>query len=230
MSVPSPEDDRPHATRANGLVEWWQFDGWSAAEGLGLWVQFGWSSTDRRAWYCAVVADPGEPVVLVVDPDIAVAELSPSLEFRAEGIWAQHVCETPLTHWTVGLEAFGVTLSDPRDALGDQWGTRTAVGLDVEWEASSPGRFARRGELVQECAVHGEVLIDDRVVDYDGRGVRRHGWGSPPARLQGPPPPDAWSLAVRLERAGGPEVLELRLDPAAGWSSGRGEAPSARGG
>ena len=35
------------------------------------------------------------------------------LEVRADGLWGELMCETPLEHWSYGLEAFGVALDDP---------------------------------------------------------------------------------------------------------------------
>ena len=115
--------------------------------------------------------------MLVVDPKIQIRELSQYLEFRAEGIWAQHVCETPLEHWSIGLEAFGVSLETVEDAMGDQWGNRTGVGLDLEWERVNNPEPTDTG-FRQRCSVSGEVLIDQEVIDLNVEGWRSRSWGS----------------------------------------------------
>ena len=155
--------------------EQWQFDFWSPDDDLGGWVHFSYDSASQSAWYVAALLGNHRPLVLVVDPLIRIEHLSPYLEFRAEGIWAQHVCETPLQHWTIGLEAFGVTLDQPEDAMGDQWGIRTGVGLDLEWERAAEPERANNG-FSQSCFVNGEVLIDDMSFEIASRGSRTRIW------------------------------------------------------
>ncbi len=222
MTDETVQDDLPHA---DASVEIWQFDAWSEAHELGLWVEFGWRPHARLAWYAAVLTPREGPVTLVVDPDISLATLSPSAEFRAEGIWAQHVCEDPLVHWTVGLEAFGVHLDQPADAARDQWGTRAAVGLDVEWETSSePERHD--GGLLIPSSVHGEVLIDDRSVDFAGHGRRTRWWSSDdnaaPPDLGDEPGQGTLAIPVRIACASGDRWVRLGLSPSGVWGWRRG--------
>lgn len=106
------------------------------------------------------------------------------LEVRAEGLWAELWCETPLEHWTYGLEAFGVRLDDPADALGAgeaEIGERIPIGLDVEWEIAGPSHARPSGwpvaGVVQSGIVHGEVLLGRARFELDARGERRHTWG-----------------------------------------------------
>ncbi|MDG2113625.1 MAG: hypothetical protein P8N02_13545 [Actinomycetota bacterium] len=208
-------DDLPHGGAEGDGVETWQFEGYDTATGLGVWVEFGWSAHRRSGWYVAVLSAFDGPVVLVVDPALSLAELTPSLEFRAEGIWAQHVCEAPLDHWTLGLEAFGVTLDDPADGAAEQWGTRTAVGLDLEWEAVQPAA-ADDGGFGQECMVSGEILIADRSFDAMGPGHRRRQWRETPG-------PSLTELAgwfhvpVRVARPWGERRFDLYLDSHGRW-------------
>ncbi|HUV11067.1 MAG TPA: hypothetical protein VMX12_08810 [Acidimicrobiia bacterium] len=77
------------------------------------------------------------------------------LTVRAEGLWAELVCEAPDVHWTIGLEAFGVRLEDPADALHGEVGERIAVGLDLEWD---------------EGTVFGDVLIGTDCLAFEGVG------------------------------------------------------------
>jgi len=106
-----------------------------------------------------------------------------ALDLRCEALWLDLVCESPLEHWSVGLEAFGVALDEPADAFRGLRGDRIGVGLDLGWEtvgeaAASGGAAARGGggyELA--CDVNGEVLLGDEVLTFDGWGSRRHTWG-----------------------------------------------------
>ena len=170
-----PIDDLPHH-QASSLVEQWQFDFWSQEHDLGGWTHFTYDHGSRKAWYVTALLGVDRRLVLVVDPKIPIPQLSQYLEFRAEGIWAQHVCETPLEHWTVGLEAFGVTLETAEDAMGNQWGKRTGVGLDLEWERIDDPEISGRG-FSQRCSVSGEVLIDEEAIDLHVEGWRSRSWG-----------------------------------------------------
>src|SRR5262249_32661894 len=86
------------------------------------------------------------------------------LEIRAEGLWAELWCETPGEHWTFGLEAFGIRLDAPEEALrpGGEIGERVAVGLDLEWETPD--------------IVHGDVLVGRErwTIEAGGRFVEGH--------------------------------------------------------
>ena len=211
MADISSADERPLESLE---AQWWQFDAYSTRDDLGVWVEFGWDRKRRSGWYIGIVTAARGPVVLVVDHDVPLTTLSPSLEFRAEGLWAQHVCETALDHWTVGLEAFGVTLDAPEDAAGDQWGARTAVGLDLEWEATA-GPAPDETGFTQLCGVSGEVLIDDRVIDFDGRGSRSRGWR--------PIVVDAGVrsglvIPVRLDRPDGTALVSVALTSEGTWT------------
>jgi hypothetical protein len=169
-----PTDDLPHRQEAS-LVEQWQFDFWSPEHDLGGWTHFTYDQSSRKGWYVTALIGVDRQLVLVVDPKIPIPQLTQYLEFRAEGIWAQHVCETPLEHWTIGLEAFGVTLENVEDAMGNQWGKRTGVGLDLEWERIDDPQSVGSG-FRQRCSVSGEVLIDEEVIDLNAQGWRTRSW------------------------------------------------------
>ena len=80
------------------------------------------------------------------DDDVAAARRADDLlVVRAEGLWAELLCETPDEHWSFGLEAFGVRFDDEAEAAVSDRGERVAVGFDLEWE--TPDR------------VVGEVLV-----------------------------------------------------------------------
>ena len=148
---------------------------------LGGWVHFAYDSTSRSAWYVAALLGSERPLVLVVDPQIRIDELSPYLEFRAEGIWAQHVCETPMQHWTIGLEAFGVTLDQPEGAMGDQWGIEPELAWTLN--GSTPQNPRTENGFSQDCFVNGEVLLDDMSFEVASKGTRSRMWSTANLRL-----------------------------------------------
>jgi hypothetical protein len=91
------------------------------------------------------------------------------LEVRADGLWAELVCEVPGVHWGFGLEAFGLRLDGWEEVRDATVGDRVPVGLDLEWD---------------EGRVLGEVLAGGRRLAIDGRGTF--------AELADPPTWDAW--------------------------------------
>jgi hypothetical protein len=137
----------------------------------------------RRCWYWAAVVGGDRPTVTILETEIL---LGATLELRASGVWADHVCERAFEHWTFGLEAFALALEHPDDALGDFRGERVPLGLDLEWEAGDdPGPTA--GGYSQEGRVHGLLLVGDESIEFDGGGRRGHVWGVdlPPVRPGG---------------------------------------------
>ena len=140
-------------------------------------MRLGLLPNERRAWYWAYLVGAGRPLVAVRDHDVPLPA-GGSLEVRADGLWAELVCETPNEHWTVNLEAFGVALDDPAEAYHRERGDRTALGLDLEWEAAGDiFRYPGMTRYEQACAVHGQVLVGDERIGFDGWGERDHSWG-----------------------------------------------------
>jgi len=112
---------------------------------------------DERASFRAQVVVPDVGVVVVRDDDVAPPRRDDVLVVRAEGLWAELLCETPGEHWSVGLEAFGVRFDSEAEAAVSDRGERVPVGFDVEWE--TPDR------------VVGEVLVGRARHDLDARGT-----------------------------------------------------------
>jgi len=171
-------DEGRHASEKDVLWnESWYFDFATADGSLGGYVRLGLYPNQRTAWYWAYLVGDGRPLVAVRDHEVAIPK-GRTLEVRAEGLWAQLVCETALEHWSLGLEAFGVALDDPADAYRGERGDRTALGLDLEWEAVGPAQMsAGLPRYEQACEVHGEVLVGDERLAVDGWGERDHSWG-----------------------------------------------------
>jgi hypothetical protein len=107
------------------------------------------------ASFLARVALPSVGVVIVRDDDVAPPR-GAQLVVRAEGLWAELLCETPGEHWSFGLEAFGVRFDDDAEAAASDRGERVAVGFDLEWETPDH--------------VYGEILLGRRQYEFDGTG------------------------------------------------------------
>ncbi len=167
---------------------------------------------ERVAWYWThLVGVPGVEGVLVVR-DHEVPAPRQGLEIRADGLWAELICETRNEHWTFGLESFGVRLDAPGDALrpGGEIGDRLAVGLDIEWEVGAAGPPAG--------LVHGDVLVGRERFEIDGPGWFYDDSTPDPGMCEGETlatvyvPSSNGYIERRLVRAGGScrWTLELR--------------------
>jgi hypothetical protein len=178
--IVDPADEYRHtALRQPHWEESWSFELWLDDGSLGAAVRLALRPHEGRAWYWAHLVGSRRPVVAVRDHDVPLPRGRP-LEVRSEGLWAEVVCETPLDHWSMGLEAFGVALDDPTEAYRGERGDRVALGLDLEWEAASPALPLISGEdgYEQASVVHGQVLVGAERIDVDGRGRREHVWGT----------------------------------------------------
>lgn len=136
----------------------------AAADGLAGFLRLEVFAEARLAWFWTYLVGVPEHDGVIVVRDHDVPPPRQGLEIRAEGLWAELVCETPGDHWTFGLEAFGVRLDAADDALrpGGEIGERVPLGLDLEWEAP---------ELV-----HGMVLVarEQWTIEAWGRFVDGH--------------------------------------------------------
>ncbi|MDQ4133688.1 MAG: hypothetical protein M3179_10905 [Actinomycetota bacterium] len=173
---PSARDEGRHPPGAE--PEWeesWQFDAVLPNASLGVSLRL--ALRGGRAWWWTSVAGARRDLVAVRDHDVDPPR-GTALELRASGLWAELTCETPLDHWSAGLEAFGVALDDPAEAYGDERGQPMPVGLDLEWEAlGACWPFSGSAGYGQPCAVHGEVLLGSERIAIDGPGARTHLWG-----------------------------------------------------
>jgi hypothetical protein len=221
----SPTDEHPHAPGPEPLAfESWYFDFATLDGSVGGYVRIGLMPNLGRTWYWACVVGEGRPLVTVIDHDVPLPARPGSLEIRSEGLWADHTVETPFEHFTLGAEAFAVGVDDPLEVYdGDLRGDRVPFGLDLEWETDG-GVYPYPGNTRYEvpCLVHGEVLVGDEVIDFEGVGQRDHSWGVR----------DWWSLgwcwtSGRLEdgtRFHGADIRIPGLDYAAGYVAAPGEA------
>jgi hypothetical protein len=179
--VTSAADEGRHPPGAEpGWEESWWFDFTAADGSLGGYARIALQPARRRAAYWAALVGDGRPLVTVVDHE-APAPAPPGLEVRAEGLWCDHICETPLEHWTLGLEAFGVALDDPDEVFGRGHGDLVALGYDLEWETAGEIETSPAGAGYHvPCLVHGDVLVGRERLAVDAHGTRSHRWGEPP--------------------------------------------------
>jgi hypothetical protein len=185
-----------------------------------------------RAWYLAAVVRPDGPLTVVTDLDVPRPSSPASLEIRTSGLWADHNVETPLAHVSVGLEAFGVALDDPADALTDGFGVRTPVGFDLEWEDDRPPVAGLRGaNAVAGLAgdryeapgrAHGEILLGSEAFLVDGAGSREHAWGTVDWCV-----PGWWRASIRWDDGSHTVARGSAADLTGRSAPGRAEAPGA---
>lgn len=175
---PSPSDEGRHPSGDDPrFEEAWQFDLVTSTGELGVVVRLALRPAEGVSWFEAAVVGAARPLLTVIDHEAPLPR-PPELDIRTEGLWVALQCETPLEHWSIGLEAFGVSLEDPEEALRSGWGERTALGLDLEWEAGGAPEERPLG-YAQACRVHGEVLVGrDRIAVDDAFGYRSHVWGA----------------------------------------------------
>ncbi|MCU1430033.1 MAG: phosphotransferase [Actinomycetia bacterium] len=172
----SGRDERRHPPGPElSFNEWWSLD-YARDDGFGGFVRLALYPNAGVAWFWAYVVTPDAPGPIAVRDHEVPLPRGDALEVRADGLWSEATCETPLEHWTYGLEAFGVRLDVPGDGYRGEIGERMPVGLDLEWELrATPHAEVDRYE--QAGSVHGEVLIGRERIDFDGSGTRAHGWG-----------------------------------------------------
>jgi len=188
MVASTPADEGVHEPGpGEHWQESWYFD-FSRDDGTGGYLRLGFVPHRGVAWYWAYLVSPEQGLVVVRDHDVPLPRSEAALdavdlEVRADALWAELVCETPMEHWGIGLEAFGVRLDDPTDAYRGELGERLPVGLDLEWEVTSPvydypyPDGSGHAHYEHAGVVHGELLIGPDRIPFEGRGERDHSWG-----------------------------------------------------
>ncbi len=134
------------------------------------------------ASFLAAVLELGALPVVIAEVEVPLPETS--WEVRASGLWADHICETPLDHWSYGLEAFALAVDDPFELLGRAVGDRVPLGWELEFEASGAALLdgatldQSTGAYHQVGRSHGLLLSSDGEREIDGLAVRSHRWGT----------------------------------------------------
>ena len=176
--MPGAADEGRHRPGPEpGWEESWQLDFALADGSLGGSLRLGLRPQEGISWvWCSVVGE-GRRLVTVIEQEAPLPRQG-ALDLRCEGLWTDVVCETPLEHWSVGLEAFGVALDEPGDALTDLRGERIGVGLDLGWEGVAAAVPLGPGSgYAVPADVHGEVLLGAETITFDGWGTWEHAWG-----------------------------------------------------
>ena len=187
MEIPVSNVDRPPVEAADEgrhepgpeqlWSESWYFDFVDGDGGIAGWFRLGLYPNLGVAWYHAFLCGPDRPTVAVIDVEAQIP--ASTLELRSHGLWADHVCETPLDHWSLANEAFGVSVASPADlyAPGDVRGDLVPFGIDLEWETDGePYHYGFTTRYEIPCRVHGEVALGDERIQVDGHGQRDHSW------------------------------------------------------
>jgi hypothetical protein len=178
LPVPA-SDEQAHAPGPEPLWgESWYFDFFAPDGAFGGWVRVGLYPNLGVTWYHAYLVGSGRPTIAVAEYEAALPKPG-RLELRANGLWAEHVCETALDHWTVGNEAFGLAVEDPADLYSPiPTGEPVPIGFDLEWEtAGEPYHYVHTTRYEIPCSVHGEIAVGDERLALDGFGQRDHSWG-----------------------------------------------------
>jgi hypothetical protein len=179
MPEVSPADEARHEPGTEQLWgESWYFDFFAPDGSVGGWVRIGLYPNLGVTWYHAYLVGPDRPTVAVMDYEAPLPK-APGLELRTHGLWADHIVETPLEHFTVTNEAHGLGVDDPA-ALYDPTprGDQVPVAFDLEWEtAGTPYHYGATTRYEIPCAVHGTIDVGREHIELDGYGQRDHSWG-----------------------------------------------------
>lgn len=177
--VVQPGDERSHEpTGVPGWQEAWDFT--FAADDLSLagYLRLAVVPEERAAWCWAAVVGIDQPLVAVRHHELAPPTGWPH-EVRGDGLWCGVFCETLLDHWTVGLEAFGVSFEEPMEAWASERGELVPLGFDLEWEDTAGAQTTLfDGGYRRWCAVYGDVLIGTEAIGVAAGGWRSHTWRS----------------------------------------------------
>lgn len=147
----------------------------------------------------------------------AIRPRSPMI-LKADGFWAEFVCESAFDQWTIGNETHAVELDDAHEALGRAFGQVVPMASDLEWYATSAPKLMADGYR-QDGVIVGDIETAEGVVKIaEMHSVRTHRWasaGSLPSVWNAAPPAHwpAW-LAFRFETG---RVHDLVLTPD-GWA------------
>ncbi len=186
LPVAAIDEQRHDPTGHRLWGESWYVDfaqpGVDADAPLGGFVRLGLYPNLGLAWWWAYVAT-ADGLVVVRDHEVSLPR-GRALEVRSEGLWGELTCETPLEHWSLGMEAFGLVVDHPAELSheGGEVGERVPVGLDLEWEAfgppfEHPHAAQPRGRYQHAGRVTGEIAIGSERLAIDAMGERDHAWG-----------------------------------------------------
>ncbi len=145
-------------------------------------------ATGRAAFRVAVISgDPASATPIVGMIETRIAAPSVGWEIRASGLWADHICEDPLVHWSYGLEAFAIGVDDLADLTESGFGERLPIGWELEFEAGGDAFWATPDRhYLQPGDAHGIMLSKHGDREIAGPATRQHWWGSDPGTAPQP--------------------------------------------
>lgn len=175
----SPSDEGRHEPGQEQFWgESWYFDFFAPDGSIGGWVRIGLYPNLGVTWYHAFLVGPDRQTVAVADYETPLPK-GGGLELRTHGLWADHICETPLEHFTVVNEAHGLGVDDPADLYeATPRGDQVPVAFDLEWETvGQPYHYIATTRYEIPCTVHGTIDVGQERIELDGFGQRDHSWG-----------------------------------------------------
>ena len=153
---------------------WWWWGAGDGATTAGVFV--GIELRGTRFDYWAGLVREGEPYLYIEELD--GADLRSGLEIKPPQMWADHVCDLPFQQWSLGNEAHGVLLDDPREAWRRAYGTLVPVTFDIEWYAAGDAVAVAHG-YEQAGEVDAQIELTSGVLAFTGPARRVHVWGAP---------------------------------------------------
>ena len=212
------DEKRHRLPRARWAGEAWGFEFADPRSSLAGFVRLAVYPTQGVAWFWAAVVGDGRAYVLCRDVELAPPGDPDVLELRGVSLWTHAICETPLAHWTVAMEAFAVAFDDPLEAWRSERGDRIGLAFDLEWECvPSDVTSTAADEGVHRydapCTVNGELLVGDESWTIATVGARHHEWGaldwSGPTAATGRRGDGevVWSAPLLIDRPDGPARL-----------------------
>lgn len=182
MGELDPRDEQRHTPADSELWnESYYFDWFNDDLSVGGYVRVGFYPNMDRVWYWACLVGPGRQLVSVVEHDVAMPRSATSLDLRYDGLWADHVVESPNEHMSINLEAFALRVDDPTEMYRPEpRGERIPFGFELDFETDRlPYMWpdvTPRYEI--PCRVHGSVQVGSETIRVDGWGQRDHSWGA----------------------------------------------------
>ena len=181
---------------------------WNSDGSLGGFARFEIRPDDGVCWFWTSLLGADRRLVTVLEFGSPLPRW-PSLELRGPSLWSELIVETPWNHVSLGLEAFAVELEAAGAVFEGCRGDLVPLGYDLEWE-SQPGLHPDGDAYELECTVHGEILVGEEAIAFDGVGARAHSWGFDPDALT--PYSDTGLPIAPVELPGG-ERRAWVLDP-----------------
>lgn len=186
-AVVSAVDERRH--KVEGTHPWWG-ESWgfdfatrtANGEAIGGFTRIGVYPRQQKCWFWAGIIGENRSYVLCRDHDL-VLPTTPVLELRGGSLWTHAICETPLEHWTVAMEAYALAFDDPFEAWRTEHGDRVGLAFDLEWESiGSYAHFTSSAHLQSTrydvaCEVNGILQVGDDEWTIAATGSRHHEWG-----------------------------------------------------